>query len=236
MSSEPRSTANTTLTAATTSAAGAPSRSCRPSARRGSPRRPARSMRASAIKTSRKPSTSVSGNRSAASAGGMTAFSAPMIAATTSAPQKFSMSTPGRIPAATINAMPVANHETRSGKTSPAGTLGLPGAGSTVLGPGSLDIALPFPHVCALTRRGRRLTHRRPQDAAEAEVRGRRVDRLALARRRPVAKAVARCAEVRAALDHAARDRLARLERSERHAGVPRHAACAFDFVGMARR
>ncbi len=45
----------------------------------------------------------------------MTAFSAATIAATSSAPQKSSMWTPGRIPAATINATPVASHETTSG-------------------------------------------------------------------------------------------------------------------------
>ena len=50
----------------------------------------------------------------------------------------------------------------------------------------------------------------RPHDAAEADVAGRRVDRLELARGRPVAQAVVRRAQVRAALDHPARDVLAR--------------------------
>ena len=48
----------------------------------------------------------------------------------------------------------------------------------------------------------------RANDAAKAEVRRRRVDRLPLSRRGSIAQAVVRCAEVRAALDHAARDRL----------------------------
>src|SRR5207253_9886988 len=48
-------------------------------------------------------------------------------------------------------------------------------------------------------------------DAAEAEVRGRGVDRLALAGGRAVAQAVVRGAQVRAALDHPARDGRPRL-------------------------
>ena len=66
----------------------------------------------------------MSGKRSAASTGGMTAFSAATIAATTSAPQKLLMSTPGRTQAATIKATPVANHETRSGNTFKRGRSG----------------------------------------------------------------------------------------------------------------
>ena len=41
-----------------------------------------------------------------------------------SAPQKLSMSTPGRIPAATITATPVASHETRSGNSRQRGRSG----------------------------------------------------------------------------------------------------------------
>ena len=50
----------------------------------------------------------------------------------------------------------------------------------------------------------------RPDDAAKADVAGRGVDRLALPRRRPVAEAVVGRAEMRAALDHLAREPLAR--------------------------
>jgi hypothetical protein len=54
-----------------------------------------------ALRTSeiRKPKTSVSGSRSAANTGGMTAFSAATTAATTNAPLQSAMSTPGRIAA-----------------------------------------------------------------------------------------------------------------------------------------
>ncbi len=67
------------------------------------------------MRTRRNPRTSVSGNRIAASTGGMTAFSAATTAATTSAPQKVPMSTPGSAHEATIKATPVANHDTSSG-------------------------------------------------------------------------------------------------------------------------
>ena len=53
----------------------------------------------------------------------MTAFSTAATAATSSAPQKPSMLTPGRIPAATMNATPVASHATTSGNNRSAGTL-----------------------------------------------------------------------------------------------------------------
>src|SRR4051812_18454374 len=46
----------------------------------------------------------------------------------------------------------------------------------------------------------------RADHAAEADVAGRGVDRLALARRRPVAEAVVGRAQMRAALDHASLD------------------------------
>ena len=72
----------------------------------------------------------MSGNRNAASTGGMTAFSTATIAATTSAPQKLSMSTPGRSHAATIKATPVANHDTSSGNNLQARAFGLPGRGA----------------------------------------------------------------------------------------------------------
>ncbi len=81
-------------------------------------------MSASAIRTSRKPSTSVSGSRSAASNGGITAFSAATITATPSAPRKLLMSTPGRSPAATISAMPVPSQEMTSGKSRSRGRSG----------------------------------------------------------------------------------------------------------------
>ena len=57
----------------------------------------------------------------------MTAFSAATIAATTSAPQKLSMPTPGRSPAATISATPVASHETSEPEHREARTFGFPG-------------------------------------------------------------------------------------------------------------
>ena len=64
----------------------------------------------------------------------MTAFSTATIAATTSAPQKVSMSTPGRIHAATISATPVANHETSEREQLQARALGLPGVAVRRLG------------------------------------------------------------------------------------------------------
>ena len=54
----------------------------------------------------------------------MIAFSAATIAATSSAPQKPSMWTPGRIPAATIRATPVASHERRRGNNRKRGRSG----------------------------------------------------------------------------------------------------------------
>ncbi len=54
----------------------------------------------------------------------MTAFSAATITATSSAPQKLSMWTPGRIAAATIKATPVASHETRRGNSRRRGRSG----------------------------------------------------------------------------------------------------------------
>ena len=64
---------------------------------------------------------------------------------------------------------------------------------------GNTDAPRP---TCNLKRSG-------ADDAAEADVARRRVDGLRLARRRPVAQAVVGSAEMRAALDHAARDVLA---------------------------
>lgn len=43
-----------------------------------------------------------------------------------------------------------------------------------------------------------------PDNAAEPDMAGRRIDRLRMARGRPVAAAIVRCAEVRAALEHLA--------------------------------
>ncbi len=54
----------------------------------------------------------------------MTAFSADTIAATTSAPPKFLMSTPGRTQAATISATPVASHATIRGNNRKRGASG----------------------------------------------------------------------------------------------------------------
>ena len=111
--SEPTNTAITTLTAATTSDARSAqpklSTLITPSVTASAIRR----IAASAINTSRKPRTSVSGRRSAASNGGMIAFSAATMTATSSAPQKLSMWTPGRTPAATIRATPVPSNERR---------------------------------------------------------------------------------------------------------------------------
>ena len=124
MSSEPKSTASTRLTAATTRDAS----SAQP--KLSTVRIPsvsasvARRIAASAISTSRKPRTSVRGNRSAARTGGMTAFSAETITATSSAPQKLLTSTPGSTQAATINATPVASHATTSGNNRMRGRSG----------------------------------------------------------------------------------------------------------------
>ena len=124
LSSVPKATASTTLTAATTSAARSAqpklSTLSTPSVTSAAMRR----MTASAINTSKKPRTSVSGSRSAASTGGITAFNAATTAATTSAPKKLSMWTPARIPAATITATPVANQETRRGNSRKRGRSG----------------------------------------------------------------------------------------------------------------
>src|SRR5262245_41424124 len=43
-----------------------------------------------------------------------------------------------------------------------------------------------------------------PADAAEADVRGRGIDRLCMTRRRPIAAAIIRRTQMRAALDHLA--------------------------------
>ena len=151
MSSEPRNTSSTTLTAATMSAArrAQPKLSTlsTPSVRSAAIRR----MRASATNTSRKPRRSVSGNRRAARTGGMTAFSAATITAMSSAPQKSSMWTPGRIPAATIKAMPVASHETRRENGRQRGRSGFQAVEWPYVGSGSLDIRFSFSSVaCAL--------------------------------------------------------------------------------------
>ena len=91
VSSEPTRTASPTLTAATTRDARAPSRSRRHGGSRRSARRSGEGWPRRRAGRSTKPSTSVSGNRRAASTGGMTAFNAAAIAATSSAPQKPSM-------------------------------------------------------------------------------------------------------------------------------------------------
>ena len=136
-------TASTTLTAATTSAASSAhpklSTVSTPSVRSAASWR----ITAFATSTSRKPRTSVSGNRSAASTGGMTAFSAAATAATSSAPPKLSMLTPGRIPAATIKATPVASHDTTSGNTRQRGRSGFHASDWPYAGPDSLGITSP---------------------------------------------------------------------------------------------
>ena len=142
MSSEPRRTASTTLTAATMNAA----RSAQP--KLSTLKTPSVTfssaaiwrITASAIRTSRKPRTSVSGNRNAASTGGMTAFSNATTAATTSAPQKLPMSTPGRTHEATIKATPVANHDTTSGNTFRLGRSGCQAVDWPYSGCGSLGV------------------------------------------------------------------------------------------------
>src|SRR3954451_20534272 len=70
-----------------------------------------------------------------------------------------------------------------------------------------------------------------PQDAAEANVAGRGVDRLALSGRRPVTQTIVRGAQMRPALGHPARDPTSRLIRSvairrgRRHTRIARRAA-----------
>ena len=159
MSSEPRRTASTTLTAPTTKAA----RRAQPklSTVNESATSPAIwRMSASAISTSRKPRTSVSGNRSAARTGGMTAFSTATIAATTSAPQKVSISTPGRSHEATIRATPVANHETSSGNNLRRGRSGCQDVAVRRLGVARRHVllfrSLLRKHLRRFRRRGRR--------------------------------------------------------------------------------
>ena len=81
----------------------------------------------------------MAGRRSAASTGGMTAFNAAATTATSSAPQKLSMLTPGSSPAATIRATPVASHEAISGNSRKRGRSGRhavdwPYSGSASLG------------------------------------------------------------------------------------------------------
>ena len=84
----------------------------------------------------------MSGNRSAASTGGMTAFSAETIAATSSAPQKLLTSTPGRTQAATISATPVANHAAMSGKSLMLGRSGFQDVDFPYVRSASLGIVL----------------------------------------------------------------------------------------------
>ena len=138
-------TASTTLTAATTSAASSAhpkfSTVSTPSVKSAASWR----ITAFATSTSTNPRTSVSGNRSAASTGGMTAFSAAATAATSSAPPKFSMLTPGRIPAATIKATPVASHDTMSGNTRQRGRSGFHASDCPYDSPDSLGITSPLP-------------------------------------------------------------------------------------------
>ena len=171
MSSVPSMTASTTLTAATTSAASSaqpkPSTVSTPSVSASVRSR----MPASANSTSRKPRTSVSGRRSAASTGGMTAFSAATITATSSAPQKPSMLTPGRIPAATTKAMPVASHETTSGNRRSGGS---PGTGSDITTP----IRVPTRTAAGASAAPPRSPRRPPRGRAVEDAAERRQERL----------------------------------------------------------
>ena len=111
----------------------APSRSCRPSSTPSVRSSASRRMSASAIRTSRKPSTSVSGSRSAASRGGMTAFSAATIAATTSAPQKLFDVDAGQEPGGHHQRdRRCASQEMTSGNEPQPRSLGPPGGGLAV--------------------------------------------------------------------------------------------------------
>jgi hypothetical protein len=57
------------------------------------------------------------------------------------------MWTPGRIPAATITAMPVASHETRRGNNRQRGRSGCQAVDWPYVGSGSLDIRFSFSSV-----------------------------------------------------------------------------------------
>ena len=72
----------------------------------------ASSISASTTSTSRNPSSAMNGRRSAATAGGRTAFSAAITAAATSAEPKFLTSAPGTIQAAASRARAESTHET----------------------------------------------------------------------------------------------------------------------------
>src|SRR4029079_12245846 len=78
-------------------------------------------------------------------------------------------------------------------------------------------------------------------DAAKPDMRGRRVDGLALARGRPVAMTVVRCTEMRPALRDAARDQIDGIRRivarrGVHHAWVPRRTAGVVDGSGVPSR
>ena len=71
----------------------------------------------------------------------MTAFSAAATAATSSAPQKLSMLTPGRSPAATIKATPIASHETTKWERGRRGRSAFHAPDSAWIGSGSAEIS-----------------------------------------------------------------------------------------------
>jgi hypothetical protein len=107
---------------------------------------------------------------------------------------------------------------TRATWRRPPGHLRVKIGGASASGPWphALTGALPPPSrvgklfLCAEPSGGRE-----PDDTAEPDVRGGRLDHLRLARGRTVAQAIVRCAEMRAALGDSPRDRLARLSHVE---------------------
>ena len=89
---------------------------------------------ASTTRMSRKSTTSVSGSRIAAMIGGTTKFTAPTNSATTSAPQKLGIETPGRIAAAISSAGVITSSVPRRRIEAELRLLGLPDRLLPVLG------------------------------------------------------------------------------------------------------
>src|SRR6478735_11801537 len=70
-------------------------------------------------------------------------------------------------------------------------------------------LLLPFDRPAQVSTEGAPMGSRRgapPDDAPESDMAGRSIDRLGMTRRRPISTAVIRCAQMRAALEHLARN------------------------------
>ena len=110
----PKRTSRTTVTAEAMSAVRSAHRKLSTSIALSVIAEAARSMRASRIRTSRKPRTSVNGSLTAATRGGISAFRIAMTRDVTSAPRKDLTSTCGTIPAATNRDAAATSHDTSS--------------------------------------------------------------------------------------------------------------------------